>query len=364
MTQPGAAGYLVERSLFVGGPYEALTPDGLPMVTRRYESTGLAPGTRYYFRVRVFDGDGNLGDPSLPVNATPTAAGPPTAPQNLTADGGVTRVALAWDAPSSPVAGYFVYRRLDEETTWKRLNGTITPEPLYFDRFERGAFSQAKVFYRVQAIGPDNQAGAFSAEVAVTFGDDVPPPVPEITEASGTDGAAHLTFAPGAPEDDSTQFVVLRAEDEHVPGEVVGDTLIGSARSFDDADVTVGVPYWYEIVALDAAGNRSGVSNRVLVTVEAPALPAPSAPQATYHGAPFPYVELTLAAPPDKAQAIVEARAGGGKWRVVAGPVKDVTTINLTNLPPGAPSIDYRVVYRAANGARGEPSPVTEVTLR
>ena len=216
----------MERSLFVAGPYEALTPDGLPPDTTRFESDGLSPGTSYYFRVRVFDADGSLGRPSLPVKTTPLAAGPPAAPANLAADPGVTRVTLTWDEAATPAAaGYFVYRRLDGQTTWMQLTDTITPEPMFYDRFERGAFNQAKVFYRVQAIGYDNQRSPFSDEVAVTFGDVLPPPSPAITAVSGDDGTAHLTFAPGAPEEDTTGFVVLRADDERRPAEVIGDML-------------------------------------------------------------------------------------------------------------------------------------------
>jgi hypothetical protein len=361
--QAGVAGYVVERSLFVGGPYEALTPDGLPVGASRFESKGLRPGTSYYFRVRVFDTAGELGTPSLPVKAIAGAAGPPGAPSNLAADAGPTRVALSWQAPGE-VAGYFVYRRLESERQWTRLNGTLVAEPSYFDRFERGAFSQGRLLYRIQAIGFDNQPGAFSAEVAVTFGDLLPPVAPTITSITGEGGVAQVVFAPAMPEADSTGFVILRADDQRMPGRVISEALPQTARAFDDADVTPGGGYWYEVVALDAAGNRSDPSNRVFVAVEAPALPAPPPPRATYRATPFPYVELILAPPPPRAQTYVETQAVGGKWLVVAGPVADVTTVNLTDLPPAGTLVSYRVVYQASNGVRGPPSPVVEVPLR
>jgi hypothetical protein len=79
---------------------------------------------------------------------------------------------------------------------------------------------------------------------------------------------------------------------------------------------------------------------------------------------PFPYVEHQLAPPPAKAQAFVEAQTNGGKWLAVAGPVAEVTTINLTDLPAPGSAVAYRVIYQAANGVRGAPSPATAVTLR
>jgi hypothetical protein len=360
--QPGVAGYVVERSLFLGGPYEALTPDGLPAGAGRFESKGLRPGASYYFRVRVFDVAGELGTPSLPVKAIAAALGPPAAPRNVAAEVGPTRVGLTWEEPGA-AAGYFVYRRLESERQWTRLNGTLITEPFYFDRFERGAFSQGRLLYRVQAVGFDNQPGAFSAEVTAAFGDLLPPSAPTITSVTGDSGAAHVAFAPAAPEDDSTGFLILRADDQRLPGKVVSDVLPQVARVFDDPGVIPGGGYWYEVVALDAAGNRSDSSNRVFVAVGAPSLPAPPAPRATYRATPFPYVELILAPPPPMALAYVEAQAFGGKWLVVAGPVTDFLTVNLTDLPVGTQA-SYRVVYQAANGVRGPPSPVVEVPLR
>ncbi len=276
VTQPGVSGYVVERSLFIAGPYEALTPDGLPPDATRFESDGLSPATSYFFRVRVFDGDGNLGKPSLPVKTTPLAAGPPAAPQNLAADVGVTRVALTWNEADTPAAaGFFIFRRLDGQETWMQLNDTITQEPMFYDRFERGAFNRAKVFYRVQAVGYDNQRSAFSDDVAVTFGDVVPPAPPVISSVNGDNGLARLDFAPAAPEEGSTGFVVLRADDERRPGTPIGDVLPGTARAYDDRDAAAGSTHWYEVVAIDDAGNRSDLSNRVAITVAAPDLPSP-----------------------------------------------------------------------------------------
>jgi len=362
--RPGVGGYVVERSLFAGGPYEVLTPDGLARDTTAFDSAGLSPGTSYFFRVRIFDEQGALGRPSLPVKASPRAAGPPAAPANVSAEGGVTRVAISWGEPPTPVAGFFVYRRVGDDSDWQRLNGRVTPETVFHDRFERGAFDQAQVFYRVQAVGYDNQQGPFSAEVAVTFGDVVLPPAPVVTAVSGDDGVARVSFEPGAPAEDAAQFLAFRADEERAPGLVVGEPLPPDAREFVDVDVMPGSVHWYEIAALDAAGNRSDASNRVVVAIGAPPLPTPPAPEATFHATPFRYVELTLALPPEKARAVIEAREGDGKWLVVAGPVAEIGTINLTSLPTDVDEIAYRVVYQAVNGARGPPSETVAVALR
>ncbi len=141
---------------------------------------------------------------------------------------------------------------------------------------------------------------------------------------------------------------------------VVGGAIPADQLEVSDADVLAGSTYWYELVAIDGDGNRSDPSDRVIVTVGAPELPVPPKPAALFRARPFPYVALSLRSIPPKLVAVVEERDASGKWLEVAGPVAAAGTVNLTDLPQGAQSIDYRVVFLAANGARGQPSePVT-----
>ncbi len=74
VTHPGVRGYALERSLFVGGPYEVVTRDGLPAGTLAYADGNLRGATTYYYRVRVFDAGGELGVPSLPVRVVPLSS--------------------------------------------------------------------------------------------------------------------------------------------------------------------------------------------------------------------------------------------------------------------------------------------------
>jgi hypothetical protein len=357
---PGVRGYALERSLFAGGPYEVVTPSGLELGVLAYSDEGLRAASTYYYRVRVFDAEGNLGRPSLPVRVVPLSSGRPGAPADLKAEAGRTRVELTWAEPEKPVAGYFVYRRLKDEREWKRLNGVVTPETLYYDRFEPGAFSSAELLYRVQAIGYDDAEGAFSREVRVAVADTALPSVPRIVDASGEGGVATLHFALGDASAKGARFIVLRSAAEDSLPEPVGEPVAAEESEYVDSAVEAGASYWYRVVALDAAGNRSDESDSVIVTVFPGDLPKPPKPAVAYRARPFPYVALTLRNLPEKLTAMVEARADGGKWLIVAGPLGASGTVNLTQLPESASAIEYRVYYLAANGARGGASePVT-----
>ncbi len=359
VTHPGVRGYALERSLFVGGPYEVVTRDGLPAGTLAFADGNLRGATTYYYRVRVFDTGGELGVPSLPVRVVPLSSNAPAAPTGLKAKAGKTRVELSWDEATLPVAGYFIFRKLESEKEWKRLNGVVTPEALYRDQFELGAYGGVTFLYRVQAIGLDNREGAFSELVRVSFDAVADLAAPRITEASGEGGVAHLAFELTAPKG-SVRFLLLRRDAEDLPPAVVGGAIPADLREVSDADVTAGSTYWFELVAIDGNGNRSDPSDRVIVTVGASELPVPPKPAVSFRARPFPYVALSLRSIPPKLVAVVEERDASGKWLEVAGPVAAAGTVNLTHLPEGAQSIDYRVVFLAANGARGQPSePVT-----
>ena len=257
---PGVAGLVVEQSLFIGGPYEAITPKGLAANATEFGVQGLRPGTGYFFRIRTFDADGNLGEASLPAKVVPIAAAPPPAPGNLSAAAGPTRVVLTWDEAPIDLAGYFVFRQLEGETEWKQLNGTVTSEPRFVDRFEQGNFSDQVLRYRVQAIGYDSAASPFSEIQSVAFGDTTIPPPPQITAVSGAGGHATIVFRPGQPAADSNRFLILRSDDENAPALVRGEALPAEAREFVDPDVQPGETYWFEVVALDAVDNRSDPS--------------------------------------------------------------------------------------------------------
>jgi len=356
---PGVRGYALERSLFVGGPYEVATRDGLPVDTLAYTDENLRGATTYYYRVRIVDAGGELGVPSLPVRVVPLASAAPAAPTGLNAEAGKTRVQLSWDEAPSPVAGYFVFRKLESEREWKRLNGVVTPESVYRDRFEVWAYGGITFLYRVQAIGFDDREGAFSEPVRVVFDSVADLSAPHITDASGEGGVARLTFESAAPKN-SARFLLLRSDAEDSPSAVIGGAIPADQRAVSDPDVTAGASYRYELVAVDGDGNRSDPSNRVIVTIGAPDLPAPPKPAASFRARPFPYVSLALRTIPPKLVAVIEARDASGKWLEVAGPVAAAGTVNLTHLPEGVGSIDFRVVFLAANGARSQPSePVT-----
>ncbi len=359
-SSPNTAGYIVERALLAGGPFEALTPDALSAGTHNFVDRQLNGGTAYFYRVRSMGPRGNLGDPSRVVKATVQNATAPPIPGNLHTESESGRIRLAWDAVSAPVAGYFVERRSDAAAPWNRLNGEVTPEPLYDDR--QIPSQASKLSYRVVAVGFDNQESHPSEPVEVTLPDRQPPSVPHLLDVSGVAGKVTLTFAPGLPVEDTKQFLVVRGGSQDDPGLVIGDPLPASARSFDDTHVQPGNSYWYRLVAVDEAGNRSDPTRAVVVQVAHPGMPQLPAPTAEFVAKPFPHVRVSFTQPESGMTAIVQRRAGSDpSWLSITAPLTSAETIDAN--PPDNGQAAYRVVLRSADGALGPPSESAAVNI-
>ncbi len=369
--KPNLAGYVLERALLYAGPYEALSAQALPPATAQYEDTTVRGGTTYYYRVRAVNSRGDLGNPSSPASAQPQNPGTPPKVDGLVADAGQTRVHLTWKPASFPVAGYFVERRAltgaltgavagaSGVENWARLNSHVTPEPLYDDYL--GLTSDAKMEYRVLAVGFDNTEGLASASVQVTIADRSVPDAPSIIGSSGADGKALLNFAPALPEAKTAQFLVLRSGSEKDLGVVLGDLLPGSARQFTDLYVSAGEQYWYRLVAVDKNGNRSDPTRPVVIRVGSPQIPAPAVLTAQYAAAPYPHVALQFQQPPAGLNVIVERQdQTQDGWIRIAGPMSAQTMTD--NNVPASGNWRYRIAYVTADGKVGPASTVVTIS--
>jgi hypothetical protein len=364
--KPNLAGYVVERAFLYAGPYEALAAQALPPTTAQYEDATVRGGTAYYYRVRAVNSRGDLGNPSSAAMAQPQNPGAPPKVDGLTADAGQTRVRLTWKPVSLPVAGYFVERRGVTGTAgvenWVRLNPHVTPEPLYDDFV--GLTSDAKMEYRVLAVGFDNAEGPASASVQVVLADRSLPDAPSITGSSGADGKTLLNFVPA--DEKTAQFLVLRSGREGDLGVVIGDPLPGDARQFTDLYVSPGEKYWYRLVAVDKSGNRSDPTRPVAIRVGSPQIPAPTAPTAQYTGTPYPHVVLQFQPPPAGLSVIVERQGQPGNdptqngWIRIAGPMSTQTATD--NSVPASGSVGYRISYVSADGKVGPASTVVTIS--
>lgn len=354
---PYTSGYVVERSLLRSGPFLPLTPDGLDADRTSWEDKNLSGGTAYFYRIRAMDPRGELGPPSLVATAVPENRQAPPIPGNLRAEVGRTRVRLTWDAVKFPVAGYQVERLAKDAGRWTLQTSRPVPEPLFDDHV--GLHTQGEFSYRVSAVAFDNQQSRPSREIKAVLLDTVSPNPPRITAIEGSDGKVVVSFKPSPPEEDVHSFLVVRSVAEDDPGLVIGDPLPASTSRFEDTFVTVGQKYWYQLVAVDKSGNRSDPGWGRSVTVGNPPVPAPAKPALHIEQEPLRHVRLVFKTPPEGLEVIIQRFEKGKGWRPLTGGIRNATEAADLN-PPAQPKVLYRLVYRAANGAVGRPSPEAE----
>ncbi|PLX62655.1 fibronectin type III domain-containing protein [Sedimenticola selenatireducens] len=352
---PHTSGYIVERSPLPAGPYEILTPTGLPGNQTQYRDTPLARATNLFYRVRAIDPRGNVGEPGNAALARRSAEAP-AAPGGLKIAAGHTRVRLAW-GPVPGAFGYQVERRVPGGA-WQALGNLLTQEPRLDDHL--GPMNGRRLEYRVSAVAWGDVAGPASKPVAVDLPDTLPPEAPSIVSAESVNGSALLRFHPAAPENQTAQLLVLRGGPDD-PGLVIGDPLPGSAREWRDAWVLPGETYWYRLVALDASGNRSDPGEAVSLRIAAVIPVAPPQPVAHYEAKPFARVviDVTLA-PPDHTLVLETRSEDDTRWRHVTGASTGNTVVDTH---PRQGKTDYRVRWRTQQGLLGPPSPAISVEI-
>jgi len=355
-------GYIVERSMLYNGPYENLTTRALKRDEEKYRDKEVMGGSTYYYRIRSVDSRGDIGNPSFAVMAQPRSEEYPPAPENLKAHIGNTRIRLTWDSVNFPVAGYFIYKKVEGSDNWTQMNERLTPETLYDIPF--GEHNGGKFNFRITAVGFDSKESKPSRHVEVILPDNLPPNTPHIRAVSGAGGKAVIDFVPANPETDTDQFLILRSGTDREIGVVIGDPLPLNARRFEDPFVEPGQVYWYRIVAVDRAGNRSEPSKPVVIQIGTPDIPTPKKPEVEVVTSPFRHVKITFETPPFGLSVIVQSRKEGNQnWKTVTGPVSDIKEAVDPNLVDKG-KIQYRIVYRSANGVVGKPSEVVEIDMK
>jgi parallel beta-helix repeat protein len=255
----GVASYTVYRDGATVGTVNGMT------IT--FQDTTVNPDTTYAYTVEAFDAAGNNSgqSASLPVTTPPVPQDiePPSVPMNLSAPNiAHSAVDLAWDASTDNVGvtSYTIYRdgnlliSVDGATTAYQ-DSTVAPDTSYT--------------YTVEAFDAAGNGSGQSASLPVTTPpvplDNEPPSVPaNLRTTNLTYSTVDLAWDASTDNVGVTSYTIYRD----------GNLLVsvdGATTTHQDSTVTSGASYTYTVEAFDAAGNGSGQSVSLLVTI-------PSAP--------------------------------------------------------------------------------------
>jgi fibronectin type 3 domain-containing protein len=258
----GTTSYNLKRAAAASGPYATINSP----TTTSYTDTGLTNGAPYYYEVSAVNSAGESANSSY-VSATPTAPQIPATPTGLTATAGNAQVALTWNA-STGTTSYNLKRAVAASGPYATINSPTTTS--YTDT---GLTNGTPYYYEVSAV---NSAGESANSSYVSATPTAPvqiPPVP--TGLAATEGNAQVSLTWNASTG-ATSYNLKRAVAASGPYATINSP---TTTSYTDTGLTNGTPYYYEVSAVNSAGESAnssyvsatptaGSSNAIAVTID------------------------------------------------------------------------------------------------
>ena len=260
----GALNYTVFRSTSdVDSTFTAIASN---VTSVSFVDTGLTNDTRYYYRVRGVAGS-SASDLSAKVFATPVPPAPATAPGNLVAAPGNTRVTLTWAAVPGATS-YRVFRSTTEVFDRQWLASVTMPT------FANTGLPNGTMYsYRVAAV---NTGGEGPQTATVRAAATAAPAAPAALKATGGNGQVLIRWA---PSNGAITYNVYRGTTPGGQAATPIATGLGGSE-FTDA-VANGPSYYYKVTALNGGG-ESPRSPEATAAGEGPAAAVDAATQDAY----------------------------------------------------------------------------------
>src|SRR5437879_5671384 len=241
-----------------------------------YTDTAVTNGVTYYYQVSAVNSVGE-GPRSNEASATPSAPPPPptppSAPTNLVTTAGNAQVGLTWQAPASnggsPITNYKIYR--GTASGGETLVATIGNQLSYSDG---GLTNGVTYYYQASAVNNAGEGPRSNEASATPTAPATPPGAPQGLSATAGDATVTLTWSAPSSNGGSpiTNYRIYRGTSSN--GETQLAT-IGNMLTYTDTAVTNGVTYYYQVSAVNGAGEGPR-SNEASATPSPP--PPPNAP--------------------------------------------------------------------------------------
>ncbi len=239
--------------------------------------TGLANGTRYYFRITAVDVALNESPFSNEASATPTLLdAAPAPPQNLQAMAGDRQVTLMWSANTElDFLRYRIYGGTSPNPTAK-IDSVLTL--LGTTKVITGLANGMTYYFRITAVDLMLNESGFSNEMNATPSAANPPPSPpQNLQATAGTGSVTLNWDANT-EPDFLRYRIYGGRTGSITLMDSTEGILNTSKII--ASVSSGVTYDFYATAVDAALQESAASNPVSATpfrdMTAPQIGAPS----------------------------------------------------------------------------------------
>jgi putative cell wall-binding protein len=256
----------------------ATTSDPLTFASTTATVTGLTNGQKYFFKL-VITGGTYAGDSNIAI-ATPTNLSVPDAPTNVSATAGNTNALLTWTAPAndggSPITDYLVNVYSNGSSVKTVDTGSTTPSATVVDLANGTPYT-----FTVNAqnsVGYSTTSSATSVVIPTA-----PAGVPDApTNVAATAGNASASLTWTAPANDGGSPITDYLIDVYSNGSSVNtvDTT-STTPSATVVNLTNGIPYTFDVKAVNSVGVGTTSSATSIVTPTAPHEPTHSSGSGT-----------------------------------------------------------------------------------
>ena len=249
----GAAKYEVYRARSLNGDYiKYSTVTGTSYTNTSY----LANGTTYYYKVRALGSDGSYGPYSTPVSVTYKAPfGAPLVTGRKDSQG---RPALKWDKVTD-AAKYEVYRARSKDGTYSLMSTQSATGYTNTSYLANGT----TYYYKVRALKANGTASAYSSVVTITYGTVPTPAAPAMRSAKADSAGITVSWDTAA---NAVTYNVYRTTDAGSSWTQVASSVKGT--SYKDTTVKKGVKYGYKVRGVAADGKTLGPMSPTGVTAK------------------------------------------------------------------------------------------------
>jgi hypothetical protein len=253
-------GTKIERSTAATSGFTQIATVGANVVT--YTASGLASGTRYYFRVRAYNAAGNSGYSNTGNNTTKDTI--PAGATGLTATAtSSAQINLAWACAAGNEDGFKIYRSTDG-TTFAQVATAGINATTYANT---GLAPNTLYYYRVYSY---NTAGnsAVSNTASDTTAPNPPSALTAVSQGSGptTWDKVNLSWTDNANSE--VGFKIERSPDNVTFTQIA--TNAAGVTTYSDAGLAAQHAYWYRVRSYNANGNSVYSNVATLTTPNAP----------------------------------------------------------------------------------------------
>jgi fibronectin type 3 domain-containing protein len=298
--------------------------------------SGLAAGTRYYYRIRAVNNSGESG-----LSFTKNAITLPAIPAGASAAGvSSSCILITWPAVTG-AASYKIYRN-SVDTGAFQLAGSATR-----DTFSDTSLSAVTTYYyKISAVNSSGESGPSASCSAITK--KLPTPN-NVSAAAVSSSGITITWTAVAG---AGSYTVYRSTNDTGTYPVIDSV---ATDTFSDTGLTAGATYYYKIRAVDSSG-ESGLSAPFTV-ITIPGAPVGVSASAVSSSA----IKITWPAVTGAASfKVYRSDIDTGTYSVIDSVAKD--TFNDTGLVAGA-TYYYKVTGINVSGESKQSVPVQATTL-